>query len=248
MNTSNPVLSDNTFSQFGYGSRTDSMTMQGTATKTLILLLCLMATAGYTWLRFFSSGSNPDSVQILMWVGVLGGLAIGVATTFKKEWAPVTAPFYALFQGLFIGAISAMLETQFHGIVIQAAGLTFGVLFTMLAIYQSGWIKVTDTFRFGVVAATGGIAVFYLAAMALSFFGVQMSFIFGNGLFGIIFSFFVVGLAALNLVLDFDFIEKGARAGVPKYMEWYGAFALMVTLVWLYVEILRLLSKLRSRD
>jgi uncharacterized YccA/Bax inhibitor family protein len=248
MNTSNPVLSNNVFSQFGYGSRTDSMTMQGTVIKTFILLLCAMLTAGYTWIKFFQSGANPESVSTLMWVGVFGGLALALVTSFKMEWAPVTSIFYALFEGLFIGALSAMLEVQFRGIAIQAAGLTFGVLFTMLAVYQAGWIQVTDKFRFGVVAATGGIALFYLISMALGFFGVNIPYVFGNGLIGIGFSLFVVGLAALNLVLDFDFIERGVRANVPKYMEWYGAFALMVTLVWLYVEVLRLLSKLRSKD
>lgn len=248
MNTSNPVLSNNVFSQFGYGSRTDSMTMQGTVIKTFILLLCAMLTAGYTWIKFFQSGANPESVSTLMWVGVFGGLALALATSFKMEWAPVTSVFYALFEGLFIGALSAMLEVQFHGIAIQAAGLTFGVLFTMLAVYQAGWIQVNDKFRFGVVAATGGIALFYLISMALGFFGINIPYVFGNGLIGIGFSLFVVGLAALNLVLDFDFIERGVRANVPKYMEWYGAFALMVTLVWLYVEVLRLLSKLRSKD
>jgi len=248
MNTSNPVLSNNVFSQFGYGTRSDSMTMQGTVVKTFVLLLCAMLTAGYTWIKFFQSGANPDSVTTLMWVGVLGGFALAIVTTFKKEWAPVTSIFYALFEGLFIGALSAILEHQFKGIAIQAAGLTFGVLFTMLAVYQAGWIQVTDKFRFGVVAATGGIALFYIISLGLSFFGIQIPYLFGNGLIGIGFSVLVVGLAALNLVLDFDFIEKGVRANVPKYMEWYGAFALMVTLVWLYIEVLRLLSKLRSRD
>lgn len=248
MNTSNPVLSNNVFSQFGYGYRSDTMTMQGTVMKTFILLLCCMLTAGYTWIKFFQSGANPEAVSTLMWVGLLGGFGLAMVTAFKMEWAPVTSVFYALFEGLFIGAVSAMLEAQFKGIAVQAAGLTFGVLFTMLAVYQSGWIKVTDNFRFGVVAATGGIALFYLISMGLGFFGISVPYVFANGLVGIGFSLFVVGLAALNLVLDFDFIEKGVRANVPKYMEWYGAFALMVTLVWLYIEVLRLLSKLRSRD
>jgi uncharacterized YccA/Bax inhibitor family protein len=181
-------------------------------------------------------------------VGVIGGLIFAFATIFKKTWAPVTAPIYALLEGLVLGSVSAILEVRFPGIAIQAVSLTFGTMVALLLAYRSGLIRVTDKFRLGIVAATGGIALFYVIEMILGFFGVHFTAVNGGGAIGIGFSVFVVIIAALNLVLDFDFIESGARAGAPKYMEWYGAFGLMVTLIWLYFEILRLLSKLRSRD
>jgi uncharacterized YccA/Bax inhibitor family protein len=170
-----------------------------------------------------------------------------LVTVFKKNWSPVTAPIYALLEGLLIGCLSAMLDHQFHGIALQAAGLTFGTLFCLLLAYSSGMIRATQNFKVGVVAATGGIMLVYIASMLLGLFGHTIPFIHDNGLVGIVFSLFVVGVAAMNLILDFDLIESGAQQGAPKYMEWYGAFALMVTLIWLYIEMLRLLSKLRSR-
>jgi len=160
----------------------------------------------------------------------------------------VTAPIYALLEGLVLGGLSAVLELRYPGIAIQAVSLTFGTLFVLLIAYRSGWIKVTQKFRLGVVAATGGIFFFYLLEMVLSFFGIQFTSINGSGVIGIGFSLIVVGIAALNLVLDFDFIEQGVQLGAPRYMEWYGAFGIMVTLVWLYLEILRLLAKMRSRS
>ena len=171
-----------------------------------------------------------------------------MVTIFKKEWAPVTSPIYALLEGLVLGGISAVTNARYPGIGIEAVSLTFGTLFVLLLAYSSGLIKVTDKLRLGIVAATGGIAVFYLLELALSFFGVHFATINGNGLIGIGFSVVVVIVAALNLVLDFDFIETGVKVGAPKYMEWYGAFGIMVTLVWLYIEILNLLSKVRSRN
>jgi uncharacterized YccA/Bax inhibitor family protein len=168
---------------------------------------------------------------------------------FKKTWAPVTAPLYAALEGLFVGGISAMFEASFPGIVMQAVMLTMGVLAALLMAYKSGLIKATENFKLGVVAATGGIALLYLVNMGMRLFGFEgFGFIHESGTMGIAFSAFVVVIAALNLVLDFDFIESGAEAGAPKYMEWYGAFGLVVTLVWLYLEILRLLAKLQSRD
>ena len=181
-------------------------------------------------------------------LGMIGGLIVAVVTIFKKTWAPITAPIYALLEGLVLGSVSAMFEVRFPGIAIQSVGLTFGTLIALLLVYRSGLIKVTDNFRLGVVAATGGIALFYVATMILGFFGVRFPSIYGAGPLGIGISVFVVIIAALNLVLDFDFIESGARQGAPKYMEWYAAFGLMVTLIWLYLEILRLMSKLRSRN
>ena len=179
-------------------------------------------------------------------VGGIGGFIVAMVTIFKKEWSPITAPIYALLEGLVLGGVSAMLEMRFHGIAIQAVALTFGTLVAMLLAYRTGLIKVTDKLRLGIVAATGGIAVFYFLQFILGFFGVHFTTINGSGPIGIGFSIVVVIVAALNLVLDFDLIENGARYGAPKYMEWYGAFALMITLIWLYFEILRLLSKFRS--
>lgn len=249
MRSSNPVLQDDTFAGNGYNSRSvaETMTIQGVVFKTLILILCALLTAGWTWAKFYQSGGNPASVNTLMIIGAIGGFVLALVTAFKPAWASVTAIFYALFEGLFIGGISAILEMQFSGVVIQAAGLTFGTLIAMLLAYQSGLVKATEGFKMGVFAATGGIALVYIVTLALSFFGIQVPAIYGNGLIGIGFSVFVVAIAALNLVIDFDFIEQGQAKGAPKYMEWYGAFALMVTLVWLYIECLRLISKLRSR-
>jgi uncharacterized YccA/Bax inhibitor family protein len=183
-----------------------------------------------------------------MLVGLIGGLIFSMVTIFKKTWAPVTAPIYALLEGLVLGGLSAVFDLRYPGIGIQAVSLTFGTLFVLLLAYSSGLIKVTQKFRLGVIAATGGIMVFYLLEMVLGLFGIQFTSINGSGLMGIGFSLIVVAVAALNLVLDFDFIEQGVQAGAPKYMEWYGAFGIMVTLVWLYLEILILLSKLRSRN
>ena len=195
----------------------------------------------------FLQSSEPAAVNGLMMLGLLGGFIIAMVTVFKRQWAGLTAPAYALLQGLALGGISAMFELQYPGIVIQAVGLTFGTLAVLLLAYKTGLIKPTENFRLMIVAATGGIALLYLVSFVMGFFGSSVGFIHSNGLFGIGFSLFVVAIAALNLVLDFDFIEAGAEQGAPKYMEWYGAFSLMVTLVWLYLEILRLLAKLRSR-
>lgn len=248
MRSSNPVLLDDTFAGRGYSSSlADTMTIQGVVLKTLLLVLFALLTAGWTWTKFFQSGGNPASVSALIMIGGIGGFILALVTAFKPAWASVTAVFYALFEGLFIGGFSAMLEAQFSGIVIQAAGLTFGTLIAMLLAYQSGLVRATEGFKMGVLAATGGIALVYIATLVLGLFGVQVPFIFGNGVAGIAFSLFVVVIAALNFVIDFDFIEQGQARGAPKYLEWYGAFALMVTLIWLYIECLRLLSKLRSR-
>jgi uncharacterized YccA/Bax inhibitor family protein len=250
MKTSNPALSDKTFRNLqggGYGGMVDAadrMTLSGTVNKTGILLICALATASWTWSLFFKS----RDVAPLMLVGMFGGLIFALITSFKKEWAPVTAPIYALLEGLMLGGLSAVMDLHYPGIGIQAVSLTFGTLFVLLLAYRSGLIKVTQKFRLGVIAATGGIFFFYMAQMLLGFFGIQFYSINGAGAIGIGFSLLVVGIAALNLVLDFDFIEQGVQVGAPKYMEWYGAFGIMVTLVWLYIEILRLLSKMRSRN
>lgn len=250
MRTANPALNDATFQSVrAYGSTGEVMTIQGTVNKSLLLLVLVVLTSGWVWNLYFRSATpNPAVVMPWMWGGAIGGFIVALVTVFKQQWSGVTAPIYALLEGLFVGGISALAESQYPGIVIQAVGLTFGTCFVMLVAFRSGLIKATENFKLGVVAATGGIAVFYLVAMVLGIFGVRIPYLFENGLIGIGFSLFVVVIAALNLVLDFDFIEKGASAGAPRYMEWYGAFGLMVTLVWLYIEILRLLTKLRGRD
>jgi uncharacterized YccA/Bax inhibitor family protein len=253
MKTSNPALSANTFRDFsgrGYGGAIDvtsRMTLSGTVNKTGVLLICAFATAAWTWHLFIQSHDFGD-VSALLFLGGIGGLICAMVTIFKKEWSPVTAPMYALLEGLVLGGLSAVFDIRFPGIAIQAVGLTFGTLLVLLLAYSSGVIKVTQKFRLGVVAATGGIMLFYLFQMLLGFFGIHFLTVNGAGPIGIAFSLFVVAIAALNLVLDFDFIEQGVNYGAPKYMEWYGAFGIMVTLVWLYLEMLRLLSKMRSRD
>jgi uncharacterized YccA/Bax inhibitor family protein len=246
MRTSNPALNERAFQ----GERAvlgETMTLQGTVNKTGVLLICAVATAAWTWNLFLHSHS-PQSVMPLAILGGIGGLIVAMVTIFKKEWAGITAPIYALLEGLVLGSISAILELRFPGIAIQAVSLTFGTLVILLLAYRSGIIAVTEKFRLGVIAATGGIALFYIVQIVLGFFGIHFTAINGSGAIGIGFGIFVVIIAALNLVLDFDFIETGVRVGAPKYMEWYGAFGLMVTLIWLYFEILRLLSKLRSRE
>ena len=222
------------------------MTISGTINKAGLLMICVLATAMYTWSQFFTSG-EASSVGGYLGVGMIGGFIAAMVTIFKKEWSPVSAPIYALFEGLVLGALSAIMEVRYHGIAIQAVALTFGTCFVMLAAYRSGLIRATQKFTMGVVAATGSIALIYLASMVLGIFHVQVPGIFGSSPIGILFSLVVTGVAALNLILDFDMIEQGADRGAPKYMEWYGAFGLMVTLIWLYMEMLRLLGKLRGR-
>ena len=243
MRTSNPTLNDNTFRGEGIAVG-ESMTLSGTVNKTGILLILAMASAAWAWNL---TTHSPEQAYGLAIAGVIGGLIFALVTAFKKSWAPVTAPIYALAEGLALGCISEIFEKMYPGVAIQAVTLTFGTLFALLVLYRARVIRVTDKFRLGVFAATGGIAFFYLLTFILGFFGIRFSVIYGSGLIGIGFNIFVVIIAALNLVLDFDFIETGAASGAPKYMEWYGGFALLVTLVWLYLEILRLLAKMRDR-
>ena len=173
---------------------------------------------------------------------------MALVTIFKKNWAPFTTPIYALLEGILLGALSALLELAYPGIVVQAVGLTFAIMLALLGAYTILRIRPSENFKLGVSAATGGIFLLYLVSFVLSFFGVRIPYIHESGLIGIGFSLVVVVIASLNLVLDFDLIEQGVNQGAPKFMEWYGAFGLLVTLVWLYLEILNLLSKLRSRD
>ena len=252
MRSGNPVLSDSTFLDLGSGAvlsrPADAMTLNGTIAKTGFLLFLTVLTAAFAWNQSISPAGPTAAAPIYMWGGVIGGLIVAFITIFKKQWSPVTAPLYALLEGFFLGAISAVFAHLYEGIVMQAVMLTFGTLFAMLFAYHSGMIKVTQKFRAGVVAATGGIMLIYLATIGLGFFGINIPYIHESGLIGIGFSLFVVVIAAMNLVLDFDLIETGVSHGAPKYMEWFGGFALLVTLIWLYVEFLRLLAKLQSRD
>jgi uncharacterized YccA/Bax inhibitor family protein len=247
MPTGNPALNARTFAalpRVADPSRT--MTIQGTVNKALLMLALLLIPAVWVWQQYFASGT-PQTIMPWLYIGGIGGFVVALVTIFKRQWSPVTAPLYAVLEGFAIGAISAFFEAQFHGIVIQAVALTFGTLLALLLIYKSRIIKVTAKFRLGVVAATGGIVIIYFLTIVLGFFGIRIPYIYGSGTIGIVFSLFVVTIAALNLVLDFDFIEKGAASGAPKFMEWYAAFGLMVTLIWLYLEILRLLAKISSR-
>lgn len=246
MRTSNPALNERAF-RGQLGAIGETMTLEGTVNKTGLLLLCAVASAAWAW-HLFMQTRSAETVLPLLWIGTIGGFIFAMVTVFKKTWAPVTAPAYALLEGLALGSISAVLEVRFPGVAIQSVSLTFGTLLVLLLAYRSGLIRVTQKFRLGVIAATGAIMLFYILEIVLGFFGVHFASVNGSGTLGIGFSAVVVIIAALNLVLDFDFIESGVRAGAPKYMEWYGAFGLMVTLVWLYLEILRLLTKMRGRD
>ena len=247
MRTANPALNSKTFTSIvEISDLSQSMTIQGTVNKTLLMLVFVIIPASWTWNLFFNSG-NPATVMPWLFGGIIGGFIVALITIFKKQWAIVTAPLYSVFEGLAIGGISASFEAEFPGIVIQAVALTFGTLFCLLLAYKSGLIKATENFKLGVVAATGGIALIYITSLVLGFFGIRMPYIHDSGMIGIGFSVLVVFIAALNLVLDFDFIESGASSGAPKFMEWYAAFGLMVTLIWLYLEMLRLLAKILSR-
>ncbi len=248
MRTGNPALSVRAFQNVPRAYGMEAMTLDGTVNKTGFLLLLVLLGAGITWYLSFSPRGPSPLVQPLIVLGIIGGLVLALVTVFKKQWAGVTAPLYAAVEGLALGGISAFFEMQYPGIVVQAVALTFGVAFAMLAVYRARIIRVTQSFRLGVAAATGGIALVYLVTLVLRLFGIHVPYLHGSGVFGIGFSLFVVVVAALNLVMDFDFIKQGSDAGLPKYMEWYGAFGLVVTLVWLYLEILRLLAKLQRRD
>ena len=240
--TSNPALNEEAFRREGIAG--EVMTISGTVNKTGVLLLCTIASAAWTW---NVTSRSPEQAGAFAVLGAIGGLVVAIITIFKTSFAPITAPIYALLEGLMLGSVSQLFEKQYPGIAIGAVSLTFGTLLAMLLAYRIGLVRATERFTLGVVAATGGIAFFYLLTLVLGFFGIQFNSIYGAGTIGIAFSVFVVIIAALNLVLDFAFIESGAATGAPKYMEWYGGFSLLVTLVWLYLEILRLLAKMRSR-
>ncbi len=220
-------------------STNEVMTLSGA-----YLLLCVLS-AAFNWNLLYN---NPSLANGLLWFGVFGGLVAAIVTIWKPTTANISAPIYAVLQGLALGAVSGMYEYLYDGIVMQALALTFGTLAALLLAYKSGLIKPTENFRLMLFAATGGVFILYLISFIMSFFGGPIGFIHSNSLMGIGFSLVVVAIAALNLVLDFDFIEQASESGAPKYLEAYGAFSLMVTLIWLYLEILRLLAKIYSRD
>ena len=225
----------------------DTMTASGTASAALLLMLLLVASAMFGWSSV--SESVEGAVTFPGWAmgGALFGFVCAIVLTFKPKLARVLAPVYAIAEGVFVGAISKVFNTAYDGIVIQAVGITLGVFVTMLVLYRTGVIRVTDKMRRTIIGATLGIAIFYGVSFLLSLFGMNISFFNSSSPMSIGFSLLVAGLAAMNLALDFDFIERGEASGLPKYMEWYAAFGLMVTIVWLYLEILRLLAKLRDR-
>ncbi|MCH2201754.1 MAG: Bax inhibitor-1/YccA family protein [Fuerstiella sp.] len=246
LRTSNPVFSDRVLQQFSFAEESTTMTANGTVLKTTIALAAVMLTAGIAWINI-QQGAAPAPY---LYGGMIVGLVLALITSFKPALAPYTTPVYALAEGAFLGAISVFIQSRFPEtpIVFQAVCLTFGTLFVMLICYQTRVIRVTDKLRSGIVVATGAICLLYLVSFVLSFFGTSVPFIHGSGLVGIGFSLFVVGLAAFNLLLDFDLVDRLVAQRAPKAMEWYAAFALLVTLIWLYIEILRLLSKLNRRD
>lgn len=244
MRSGNPSLNKGVFEKYDPIGSGQTMTISGTVNRTFILILLLLATFVYSWSQ---SVNDPGSILPLILIGAIGGLIVAIITIFVPKISPFTAPLYALLEGLFLGAISARYEAQYGGIVFQAVLLTIAVLISLLLIYKSGLIKVTQNFRIGVMSATGAILLVYLVSFAGRFFGFTVPYLHDASPIGIAISVFIVIIAALNLVLDFDFIENAAARRTPKYFEWYGAFGLLITLIWLYLEILRLLSKIRSR-
>ncbi|WP_395736245.1 Bax inhibitor-1/YccA family protein [Prosthecobacter sp.] len=248
MRSSNPTLNDEAFARSRTGNVADGvMTLNGTVLKTAVLTLLLLVSASWSF-KIGMGGEAPAWFGTALTFGWIGPVVLALIIGFKPATAPALAPVYALGNGVLVGVISSLYERQFGGIVLTAVVLTCGILFALLAAYSSGLIKPSENFKLGIAAATFGVFIFYLATWVLGMFGIHVPGLFDNGPIGIAFSAFVVVLAALNLVLDFDFIENGCAAGAPKFMEWYGAFGLLVTLVWLYLEILRLLAKLRSND
>jgi len=242
--SANPALKKNPFTKVTAGFKGGVMTVEGTANKTALSLMILILSASWTW----NLGMAGEPFMGLVMAGFIGGFIVALITVFKMHLAPYTTPLYAALEGLALGGISVGFEMRYPGIASQAVFLTFGTLGALLLAYRSGLIRATEKFKMGVFAATGGIAVIYMLNFVMGFFGASIPLIHSSGTFGILFSLAVVVIAALNLVLDFDFIEQGAVYGAPKYMEWYGAFSLLLTLVWLYMEILHLLSKLQSDD
>ncbi|WP_018617177.1 Bax inhibitor-1/YccA family protein [Segetibacter koreensis] len=252
LKSGNPTLTEKIFNTSLADQQQGVMTARGAMNKFGFLFLMVIAGAGFTWHLYYQG--KAQTMMPLMLAGVFGGLVVALIITFKRSWAPFLAPLYGLLEGLFLGAISAIMNEAFSarypGLIMQSVGLTLGVAVAMFLLYNFRIIRVTERFRSVLFTSMIGIGIFYLATWVVRMFGVQMDFMMvGNGsMLGIGISLFVVVIAALNLIMDFDMIEQGAQMGAPKYMEWYCAFALMVTIVWLYIEILKLLSRFSRRD
>lgn len=245
----NPTLSQKIFSRSITQDEAGTMTVRGAMAKFGFLLFMVLAGAAYTWYLYYNN--QPQTMMTLMWVGIIGGLISVIAISFKPTLAPYLSPAYGILEGFALGAISAVMNEAFKakypGLVIQAVGLTFGVAIAMFLLYNFRVIKATQRFKSIIFTATAGIFMFYVITLVLGLFHVNIPFMYDSSALGIGLSIFIVAIAALNLIIDFDMIEKGAEMGAPKFMEWYGAFGLLVTMVWLYVEILRLLSRFAGR-
>jgi uncharacterized YccA/Bax inhibitor family protein len=250
MATANPAANVDIYNRVEQVPATAAMTLQGTAIKTSVLVAIMVLTGGYAWNQVLNQleEGGPGMGYGLIAAGALGGMIVAFITVFAPKVSPFTAPLYAALEGLVVGAVSAVYQTRYHGIVGEAISLSIGTLAVLLFLYASGIIRATENFKIGVVAATGGIFLVYMVDMILRLFGASVPFIHESGPVGIGISLVIVVVAALNLILDFDFIERGVEQGAPKYMEWYGGFSLLVTLVWMYLEMLRLLSKIRGSD
>lgn len=245
----NPTLSEKIFNRSLEQTDGSVMTVRGTINKFGFLLFMVIAGAAYTWHLYYNN--QQQTMKTLMWVGIIGGLVSVIVMSIKPTLARYLSPAYGILEGFFLGAISAILNDAFAvkypGLVMQAVGLTFGVAIAMFLLYNFRVIKATQKFKSVVFGATVGILIFYVITMALGFFHINIPFMYDSSMLGIGLSIFIVAIAALNLIIDFDMIEKGAATGAPKFMEWYGAFGLLVTMIWLYVEILRLLSRFAGR-
>ena len=247
MRSSNPVMTGKIFEKAGTLTADSSvMTINGTINKVGLMLLLVIGAAAYTWNMVM--GEEAGRAGTLAIVGAIGGFIVALITVFRPRSSAFTAPIYAILEGLFLGAISAIINARYPGVAFQAVLLTIGTLFTMLFLYRSGRIRATPRFRRGVMMATGAVFFAYMISWIMSLFGMPMGFMHSSGPLGILINLAIIVVAALNLIMDFDFIEKGSQMGAPKYMEWYGAFGLMVTLIWLYIEFLILLSRFAGRD
>lgn len=247
LRSSNPVMTGKVYEKVGTtAAGSSTMTINGTITKIGLMLLLVIAAAAYTW--NIVMGADPGKASTLAIVGAIGGFIMALVTIFRPKSSAITAPIYAILEGLFLGAISAIINTRYPGVAFQAVLLTIGTLFTMLFLYRSEIIRATPRFRRGVMMATGAVFFAYMISWIMGLLGMPIGFMHSGGILGIVINLVIIVIAALNLIMDFDFIEKGAQMGAPKYMEWFGAFGLMVTLIWLYIEFLRLLSRFSGRN
>lgn len=242
--TGNPALNNKSFDNLGYSPTGEIMTLDGTATKSILMML-LAIIAGYIGWATIAAAQMGAAYMLIG--GILIAFIVSLIIIFVKKTSPILAPIYALIEGFVLGAISYTYEVQFGGIVLQAILLTAGIFLAMLLIYKFRLIKVTENFKLGVAAATGGIAIYYLLFLGFGLFGMELPLVASNSVYGIGFTILIIIIAAFNLVVDFDFIESGVNKQAPKYMEWYASFGLFITIIWLYLEILRLLGKARSR-